>query len=218
LFKRLRKIRWKAAWLGLLIALVPVAINVWIVRSGAARTFTDLASVPANDVGLVLGASPRAGEYVNPHFQARIEAAARLYHAGKVKHLLLSGDNHIEGYDEPSSMKEMLVKLGVPEAAMTLDYAGFRTLDSVARAKAVFGQTRLTIITDDFHVARALFLCRAQGIEAVAFCSDTIPLKYSGMTRVRELLARVKAWLDVYVLRTGPKFYGPKVEIKIAEK
>lgn len=216
MLKSWTRIRWKAAWLGLLILLVPVAINIWIVRSGAATTFTNLASVPANDVGLVLGASQRTGGYVNPHFQARVEAAAKLYRAGKVKHLLLSGDNHIEGYDEPSNMKETLVKLGVPEAAMTLDYAGFRTLDSVARAKAVFGQTRLTVVTDDFHVARALFLCRAQGIEAVAFCSDVIPLKYSGTTRAREWLARVKAWLDVYILRTGPKFYGPKVEIKIA--
>jgi len=214
---RFRKIRWKAAWLGLLILLVPVAINVWMVRSGAARTFSDPAGLPVNDVGLVLGASARTfGGYANPHFQARVAAAAKLYQAGKVKHLLLSGDNHVKGYDEPSDMKEALMKLGVPESAMTLDYAGFRTLDSVARAKAVFGQTRLTVITDDFHVSRALFLCRAEGIEAVAFCSDAVPLKDSGKTRMREWLARVKAWLDVYVLQTGPRFYGPPVEIKIA--
>jgi SanA protein len=112
-------------------------------------------------------------------------------------------------------MKEELLKLGVPETAMTLDYAGFRTLDSVVRAKAVFGQTRLTVITDDFHVYRALFLCRSFGIEAVAFCSDEVPLEYSGKARTREWLARVKAWLDVYVLGTAPKFYGPPVVIKI---
>ncbi|HEX9001665.1 MAG TPA: ElyC/SanA/YdcF family protein [Blastocatellia bacterium] len=211
-----RKIRWKAAWIGLLLILMALAINGWIVRSGAARTFTDPASLPANDVGLVLGTSARTfGGYANPHFQARIAAAARLYQAGKLRHLLLSGDNHVQGYDEPSDMKEALARLGVPEAAMTLDYAGFRTLDSVARAKAVFGQTRLTVITDDFHVHRALFLCRAYGIDAVAFCSDNVPLEYSGKTRMREWLARVKAWLDVYILRTAPKFYGPPVEIKI---
>ncbi len=213
---RVRKIRWKAAWLGLLILLTAVAINGWIVRSGAAVTFTDPARLPVNDVGLVLGTSARTlGGYANPHFQARVAAAARLYQAGKVRHLLLSGDNHIQGYDEPSDMQEALARLGIPEAAMTLDYAGFRTLDSVARAKAVFGQTRLTIITDDFHVSRALFLCRAYGIDAVAFCSDEVPLEYSGKPRMREWLARVKAWLDVYILRTAPKFYGPPVEIKI---
>lgn len=212
-FKKLIRVLLLLALLSLLSA---IAINSWIVRSGAPKTFTDPANLPVNDVGLVLGASARVGDgYANPHFQARVTAAARLYHAGKIRHLLLSGDNHVKGYDEPSDMKDALAKLGVPETAVTLDYAGFRTLDSVARAKAVFGQSKLTIITDDFHVQRALFLCRAFDIDAVAFCSEKVPEKYSGGTRMREWLARVKAWLDVYLMRTQPKFYGPPVEIRI---
>jgi SanA protein len=152
---------------------------------------------------------------VNPHFQNRIEAAAKLYHNKKVKHLLVSGDNHVAGYDEPTEMRDWLLKLGVPDSAMTLDYAGFRTLDSVARAKNVFGQTRLTVITDDFHAQRALFLSRSYGIDAVAFLSEPVPLKYSRSTRMREWLARVKAVLDVYALHVGPRYSGPKIEIAI---
>lgn len=216
MLKRLRRLFLYAACLALLALLATAAINWWIVRSGESSTFTDIANLPANDVGLVLGASARVGGgFANPHFQARVTAAAKLYQAGKLKHLLLSGDNHVKGYDEPSDMKEALIKLGVPETAMTLDYAGFRTLDSVVRAKSVFGQSKLTIITDDFHVHRALFLCRAYGIEATAFSSEPIPLEFSASTRTRERLARVKAWLDVYVLRTQPKFYGEPVNINL---
>jgi SanA protein len=191
-------------------------INWWIVESATARVFTDVEQLPANNVALVLGASARLSSgYTNPHFKARIEAAAAAYQRGKVRHLLLSGDNHVKGYDEPSDMKVALLQLCVPASAMTLDYAGFRTLDSVARAQAVFGQQRLTIISDDFHVQRALFLCRSYGIEAVALCSAPVPEIYARKTRWREYLARVKAALDVYLLGTRPKFYGPPVEIVI---
>jgi SanA protein len=119
------------------------ALNLWVLRSSGSRVFTDERDLPSNDVGLVLGVS----RWGNPHFATRTEAAALLYHQGKVKHLLLSGDNHVAGYDEPSDMKQAVLALGVPESAITLDYAGFRTLDSVVRAKQVFGQSKLTIIT-----------------------------------------------------------------------
>ncbi len=212
--QKLRRLRWKLVWLCLLILLTTALINLWIMQSAKPRNFDDVSKVPANDVGLLLGSSARVGSgHVNPHFRNRVEAAARLYHEGKIKHLLLSGDNHIAGYDEPTDMKDALLELGVPRSAMTLDYAGFRTLDSIARAKSVFGLSRLTIITDDFHSHRALFLSRSYGVEAVAFLSKPVPLEYSRMTRMREWLARVKAFLDVYALRTQPKFYGRKIEI-----
>jgi len=211
---RLRRLRWKPAWACLLILLSAALINLWITQSAKSRKFNALNRIPANDVGLVLGSSARAGGgSVNLHFRNRVEAAAKLYHAGKVKHLLLSGDNHAKSYDEPTDMKDALMELGVPRQAMTLDYAGFRTLDSILRAKTVFGLNRLTIITDDFHSQRALFISRSYGVDAVAFCSKPVPIKYSGSTRMREWLARVRAFLDVYALRTEPKFYGPKIEI-----
>jgi SanA protein len=212
----LRRLRWKPVWACLLVLLTFSLINLWITRSAKSRTFNRLDQLPANDVGLVLGSSARVrGGFPNPHFQNRVEAAAKLYQAGKVKHLLLSGDNHTASYDEPTDLQDALLKLGVPRSSMTLDYAGFRTLDSIARAKTVFGLSRLTIITDDFHSQRALFISRSYGVDAVAFCSKSVPFKYSSSTRMREWFARIKAFLDVYALRTQPKFYGPKIEIII---
>ncbi len=216
LIRRLRKWRFAPLWACLLILITAGLINLWITKSARSQTFKSLNRVPANDVGLVLGSSARvAGGYVNLHFRNRVEAAAKLYHAGKIKHLLLSGDNHASSYDEPTDMKDALLKLGVPRSAMTLDYAGFRTLDSILRAKTVFGLNKLTIVTDDFHSHRALFISRSYGVDAVAFCSKPIPAKFSESTRTREWFARVKAFLDIYALRTQPRFYGPKVEIFI---
>jgi SanA protein len=191
-------------------------VNFWIVRSTDARVFKATNALPENDVALVLGVGRRMSNgSVNLHFKGRTEAAAYLYHEGKVKHLLVSGDNHTRGYDEPTDMREALLKLGVPESAITLDYAGFRTLDSIVRAKEIFGLNKLTIITDDFHVNRALFLCRYYDLEAVAYASREVPFGLSGNARLREVGARVKAAMDIYLLNTRPRFLGEKVEIKL---
>jgi SanA protein len=204
------RVRLLACLAGALVLSVP-ALNFWVLRSSESRVFTDERSLPENDVGLVLGVS----RFGNPHFKTRTEAAALLYHMGKVKHLLLSGDNHVAGYDEPSDMKQAVLTLGVPESAVTLDYAGFRTLDSVVRAKEVFGQSRLTIVTDEFHAYRAVFIAKHYGIDAVAYCSAEVPVKLSAEARVREYGARVKAVLDLFVLNAHPRFLGPREEISI---
>lgn len=199
--------------------LLVLALNQWVVRSVDARVFADINALPTNEVGLVLG----TGKYLasgnpNLHFQNRMDAAAALYHTGKVKHLLLSGDNHRVGYDEPTDMKESLLARGVPAEAMTLDYAGFRTLDSVVRAREVFGRAKLTIITDDFHTHRAVFLAQHKGIEAVAFSAAKVEMSRSVRSRVREVAARVKAVADLYVWHTKPKFLGDKIEILIGNR
>ena len=162
--KRLKKLWWKIAAVGLALVAVVAGSNYWVVHSTDSAVFSDIKALPTNNVGLVLGTGQllRSGR-ANPHFRARVEAAAELYHAGKVKHLLLSGDNHVKTYDEPNDMKQALLALDVPESAMTLDYAGFRTLDSVVRARKVFGQSKFTIITDDFHANRAVFLAQHFG-------------------------------------------------------
>jgi SanA protein len=209
LIQKLKQYRRTAIVAGLLALIAPVpALNLWVLQSSSSRVFTDDRDLPQNDVALVLGVS----RFGNLHFKARTEAAARLYHAGKIRHLLLSGDNHVAGYDEPSDMKEAVLMLGVPESAVTLDYAGFRTLDSVVRAREVFGQHKLTIVTDEFHAYRAVFLARHYDIEAVAFCSAEVPLRWSAEARVREYGARVKA--NIFILNRGPRFLGPPVEIK----
>ena len=217
----------KLAILLILLVLAPlllslaVAGSAWLVkRAGAGRVFGQAADLPTNEVGLVLGTSKFSGpeRRPNPHFEGRVEAAARLYHEGHVRHLLLSGDNGTRGYDEPSDMRDALLARGVPAEAMTLDYAGFRTLDSVVRARKVFGQQRLTIVTDRFHCYRALFLARHSGIDAVAFPSEEVALRWSVRSRMREWLADVKACLDLYVLHTRPRFLGEPIEVRVARR
>ena len=215
MLKRLVVHRWRiAAALLLLIALITLTCNIMISSSTRSRIYSDAAVLPANDVGLVLGSGPPGNPlYPNPHFKVRTQAAAYLYRIGKVKHLLLSGDNSRPGYSEPSDMKAALLKLGVPETALTLDYAGFRTLDSVARAREVFGLSNLTIITDDFHAGRAVFLARHFGVDAVAYSPEPVPLKWSAQVRMREVAARVRAVADVSVLNKQPRYLGPAVRI-----
>jgi SanA protein len=216
---RFRRYLWIIATLCIFGVVSLVLLNSWIVRTADSRVYANFDALPENEVGLVLGAARLTGNgSLNPHFEKRIQAAAVLYRAGKVEHLLLSGDNHIKTYDEPTDMKNALLSLGVPESAMTLDYAGFRTFDSVVRARKVFGQQKLTLITDDFHAYRAVFLCEHNGIDAVAYCSDRVSLRWSARSRVRELLARAKAALDVYVLPTHPRFLGPVIEIKVGRE
>ena len=188
--------------------------NLWIELRARGRVFRSLDNVPAGEVALVLGTSRWLnGGYENPFFAGRIAAAAELYRAGKVRHLLLSGDNHIARYDEPTEMRAALLEKGVPESAVTLDYAGFRTLDSFARARHVFGLMRVMIVTDDFHAARAVMLARHFGIDAEAYCSQPVPMKWSKKSRLREVGARCKALLDLYVLGTQPRFLGPPVAL-----
>ena len=186
----------------------------WIQRTAGRYVFDRLDSVPVNEIGLVLGTSAFThGRFHNPHFDHRIDAAMALLRAGLVRHLLLSGDNGTRGYDEPAEMERALLAKGASADCLTRDDAGFRTLDSVVRAKKVFGLQRVTIVTDGFHCGRAVFLARHVGLDAVAFPSEEVSLRYSLKSRVREWLADVKACLDLYVLRTTPKFLGKTIAI-----
>jgi SanA protein len=133
----------------------------------------------------------------------------------KVTHIIVSGDNRTRFYNEPLEMKKALLKLGVPDSAITLDYAGLRTLDSVIRSKEIFGQNNITIITQPFHSYRALFISRYFGIDAVALVSAEPESAPSARMYVREYLARAKAILDLYVLKTTPRHLGEKEHISM---
>ncbi|MEM7145978.1 MAG: ElyC/SanA/YdcF family protein [Verrucomicrobiota bacterium] len=220
---RLVKFLFKAGlWALVLVGLVTLFCNLWVVGSTHDAVYTEIEDLDGNEVGLVLGTSPKVAPTTpNLHFKGRVEAAAALYDEGKVKVLLVSGANPDDYYNEPKVMTEALVKLGVPKSSIRSDFAGLRTLDSVVRAKKIFGQDRITIISDDFHVPRAVFLARQNGIDAVGLAGERVSLDMSYKTRVREWLARVKAVLDVYVLGTEPKFLGEPeeidVEVEVAE-
>ncbi len=176
--------------------------NWWVVYNTRQQTYFDIHRLPANDVGLVLGTSKfvRSGKE-NLFFRYRMEATARLWKEGKVKYFVLSGNNDSEYYNEPADMQRALEKLGVPASVMTLDYAGYRTFDSVVRCKEVFNQEKITIISQNFHNTRALFIGNHEGMEAIAFAAQDVPDGYSLRTLVREYLARPYAILDVYLLR-----------------
>ncbi len=206
-------------WAVVLLVLALLACNVWVTGSTATRVFSEVDRVPYNEVGLVLGTSKRvAAGQENLHFTHRMEAAAKLYKAGKVDHLLVSGDNSEKYYNEPKDMRIALVKLGVPASAITLDYAGFRTLDSMARAREVFELDSMTVISDGFHVGRAVFIARRFGIDARAFAAEPVEVDKSFKSRARELLARVKAILDLYVLDTDPTVLGDKEPITVLRR
>lgn len=189
-------------------------LNVWVLGIGEPEILKHASQIPPQSVALVLGTSPLGRKQVlNPFFEGRMNAAADLYHAGAVYHLLLSGDNRRADYNEPHAMRDALRARGVPLAAMTLDYAGFRTLDSVVRAHRVFDLQSLLLITDDFHLPRALFLAKAEGLTAKGFASEPVPWKRSYKTRLREWGSRVRAWYDIYWAKTQPHFLGKTIPL-----
>lgn len=198
----------------LTVALI-VACQLLVTRAASGRLYDNVADIPDQRVGLLLGCVKSLhGGVANPFFANRIRAAAKLYKAGKLKAILVSGDNHNEGYDEPTDMKEALIAAGVPESKITCDYAGFRTLDSIARAKKVFGQKQVLIISQRFHNERALYLAKCYGLDATAFNATNVSLEHSIKTYTREVFARVKAVIDMHVLHTRPKFLGSPVKIE----
>jgi len=188
---------------GPLVVLAAILVcNVWVITTTKSQVFYDVNSLPFNNDGLVLATGKLIEKgRVNQHFLRRVDAAAALYHAGKVKRLILSGD---KTHDEPLELKRALLQRGVPESAMVLDNYGLRTLDSVVRARDVFKCGKLTIISERFHDFRALFLSRYYGIEAVAYAPKDLSFRWMVRSMLRESLARVKAVLDLYVLKTKP--------------
>jgi SanA protein len=173
-------------------------VNVWMVQAAATRMFADVSAVPRRNVGLLLGTDRlRPDGTTNRHFEARVAAAARLLLAGKVDRLLVSGHPDNRGCNEPREMAEALVRLGVPRGQLDLDELGERTWESVRSAHGPWQLTECTVITDRFHAARALFLCRRIGLEAVAYCpppeSDA---GWAWRTGPREWLARIRALAD----------------------
>lgn len=189
-----------------------IAARIVIARAAKDKTYSNVSLVPHRRVGLVLGCPKRVfGGWPNPFFENRIAAAAALYHHRKVDYLVVSGDNHVKGYDEPTDMKNALLDKGVPADRIYLDYAGFRTLDSVVRVKEIFGQDRVTIISQEFHNQRAIFLADHRGIDAIGFDAPEVALRYGFKTLGREQFAKMKAVLDVYLFHKQPHFLGQKI-------
>ncbi len=209
---------WGATGVGafLLLAIVFAAWNDHRVTVRTRdRIFTDANGVPHRPVALVLGTSKYGHGRVNLFYLHRVEAAAELFFSGIVRAILVSGDNAQRAYNEPRVFKQDLIRLGVPAEFITLDYAGFRTLDSVVRAKAVFGQDSLMVVSQRFHCERAIYLGDALGVNLIGFAVKDVKGPGAAKVRMREVLARAKAFLDVNILGAGPKFLGEPVEVRL---
>ena len=194
--------------------LIVLFSHLIIELSSRGKTFDQIQEIPKNKVGLVLGTSRYLVEGgVNPYYSHRIDATISLFKAGKIDFVLVSGDNGSIYYNEPTTFKKDLVKGGIPEDKIYLDYAGFRTLDSMVRAKFIFGLDSVTVISQEFHNKRAIFLAEKKGLAAIGFNAADLGGDRALKVHFREYLARVKVFVDL-MLNTQPRFYGEKIEIK----
>ena len=183
-----------------------IALNIWILVTTSDQIFQEDNLPPAQKVGLVLGTSRFTATGVkNELFEERMNAAAQLFERGIIVHILVSGDNRSIYYNEPRDMLNALRERGIPQSAITLDYAGLRTLDSIVRCEQIFGQSSFIIITQEFHLYRALFIANYYGLKSYGFILKSSKASVPTKVRIRELIARVLAVLDLYLWNKKPK-------------
>ncbi len=211
--------RWFRRLALLLLALVLLFLglvayaNITAIWASRGRLFTDVTALPTTKVGLIFGTTDRVKGRENLYFRYRIDAAAKVWKSGKVETLIVSGDNRSPYYNEPEKMKQALIERGIPEARIVCDYAGLRTLDSVVRAKEIFGADSILLISQRFQNERAIYLAKANGIEAYGFNARDVETQAGLKTKIREVGARVKMWLDVNFLYTRPIHLGEKIAL-----
>ena len=198
---------------GVALHLLVLLLNYKVKNDVKESMYDNITETPSKKVGLLLGTAKYVkGGWINLYYTHRITAAVELYKAGKIEYILISGDNGRESYDEPTLMKEDLMAAGIPESAIYLDYAGFRTLDSLVRCKIIFGELDILVISQQFHNERAVYIARARGIQAVGYNAQDVNAKYGFKTRIREYLARTKMFLDLWFGKE-PKFLGEEIQI-----
>ena len=211
-----RWLRWVLV-AGMLLALLAAGVvtyaNVTAIWASRGKLFTDVTALPNAEVGLVFGTTDRVNGRENLYFRYRIDAAEKVWNAGKVETLIVSGDNRSKFYNEPEKMKAALMARGVPADRIVCDYAGLRTFDSVVRAKEIFGADPVMFISQRFQNERAIYIADAHGIQAYGFDAKDVHTQGALKTRIREIGARVKMWLDVHFLDTRPRHLGDKIEL-----
>jgi SanA protein len=196
------------------VVIVILIADTVIRTSSNGSVFSDINKINHNKTGLLLGTSKylRSGQ-TNQYFANRITAAVNLYNAEKIDFIVISGDNSKKSYNEPMDMKEELLKNGIPEDRIFLDYAGFRTYDSVIRMSKIFGQNSFTVISQEFHNRRAIYIAQHFGLNAIGFNAKDVDAYNGFKTKVREKLARVKVFIDI-LTNKQPKFLGEQIEIR----
>lgn len=211
--------RWRRRLMLLVIVLLllPLGLIAWpnIAAAIAARgrIFNNPEKVPEGRVGLVFGCDDEIGGRENLFFRYRIDAAAELWKTGRLRCIIVSGDNRTDFYNEPRKMRQALIAAGVPGKKIVCDFAGLRTFDSVVRAKEVFGVEEVVFISQRFQSERAIYLANAKGMDAVAYEARDVSSRQGWKTWMREVGARVKMWLDVHMLDTKPRHLGDKEKL-----
>lgn len=197
---------------GLLILAVVTTLLIQhsVVRCARGMTYHDVQLVSGKHVGLVFGCDDRFQDRENLYFTHRMDAAADLWKAGKLCCLIVSGDNRSMQYNEPKKMKKALIERGVPAEKIVCDYAGLRTLDSVIRARTIFGVQKCLMISQLFQNERAIYIAKAHGIEAMGFNAKDVTGPGGRKTKWREFAARMMMWLDIHALHTQPRHGGPR--------
>ncbi|SFV50612.1 SanA protein [hydrothermal vent metagenome] len=188
--------------------------NNSIAKEASSLIYSDVQKIPPKKAVLVLGtAKYLSGNRINYYYKYRIDSTVELFKAGKVRAIVVSGDNGQKSYDEPTTMRDDLVARGIPSKYITIDYAGFRTLDSIVRAEKIFDLEDYIIVSQRFHLERAIYLARAKGQKITGFVAkDFKGTIWAKRMEYRELLARAKAVIDIYI-GVKPKFYGDKVKV-----
>lgn len=215
---RSKKLRWIFAStivvLGFTFSGLIIVSDELVDRSAKEFLYSNIEDVPEKKVALLLGTGKYSyGGRINLYYQYRINAVRDLYKAGKTEFILISGDNSTVEYNEPETMKADLVKEGIPEEKIFLDYAGFRTWDSMLRMREVFGEDDFIVVSQKFHNERALYIAEVNEIDAIGFNAQDVPVAFSPRVWFRERLARVKVMMDG-LLKPDPKFLGEKIAIE----
>jgi len=205
--------RWLAKGAVLLVLLGCITVLVIqhaVVQCARGKTYNDVQRISGKHVGLVFGCDDRFQDRENLYFTYRMDAAAELWHAGKLHCLIVSGDNRSAQYNEPKKMKSALIARGVPAEKIVCDYAGLRTLDSVLRCQSIFGARQCLMISQQFQNERAIYIAQAHGMDVIGFNAKDVSGVGGRKTKWREFAARLMMWLDVHVLDTQPKHGGPR--------
>lgn len=195
------------------ITIVFIAANYLVANKYQTKIYSKINAAPSREVAVVLGAGLRRDGSPSMVLEDRVRTAVDLYNLGKVKKILMSGDNGSVYYDEVTAMKKLAVDMGLPAEDIDLDYAGFRTYDSCYRAHEVFELNNIILISQDFHLPRALYLCNKLGVEAIGVPADRHVYVKQRLWRIREALARFFAFFEANIFRHQPKFLGPKESV-----
>ncbi len=216
----LRRILRTVLYLSALLGITGLFCSLIVSDNAAAFVYDDLENIPACNAAIVLGTARTLSDgRTNLFFDYRMEAAARLFHSGKVKVLILSGDNRVTDYNEPKIMRKSLLARGVPDSCMISDYAGLRTFDSMVRCREVFGQDRIIVVSQKFHNERAVYIGRKKGIAAFGYNAPD-PASTASKIKIsfREFFSRIKCVMDIYLLNTKPRHLGSPINIRLTER